>query len=131
MKSGSNLVSEKFIWKQNEVEMLSAASGDSYETQNGRSTYYLRGLSAGSHTLVCRMTALGSDGQEFSAEQRLTVEVVPTDIRNNFWGESKSETQRNLTYYTRRYRKRRTAHSPSAKKTTTVHSTMPPRQATR
>lgn len=99
VKSGSNLVSEKFIWKQNEVEMLSAASGDSYETQNGRSTYYLRGLSAGSHTLVCRMTALGSDGQEFSAEQQLTVEVVPTDIRNNFWGESKSETQRNLTYY--------------------------------
>ena len=73
VKSGSNLVSEKFIWKQNEVEMLSAASGDSYETQNGRSTYYLRGLSAGSHTLVCRMTALGSDGQEFSAKQQLTV----------------------------------------------------------
>lgn len=41
----------------------------------------------------------GSDGQEFSAEQQLTVEVVPTDIRNNFWGESKAETQRNLTYY--------------------------------
>lgn len=73
VKSGSNLVSEKFIWKQNEVEMLAAASGDSYETQNGRSTYCLRGLSAGSHTLVCRMTALGSDGQEFSAEQQLTV----------------------------------------------------------
>lgn len=73
VKSGSNLVSEKFIWKQNEVEMLAAASGDSYETQNGRFTYYLRGLSAGSHTLVCRMTALGSDGQEFSAEQQLTV----------------------------------------------------------
>lgn len=73
VKSGSNLVSEKFIWKQNEVEMLSAASGDSYETQNGRFTYYLRGLRAGSHTLVCRMTALGSDGQEFSAEQQLTV----------------------------------------------------------
>lgn len=73
VKSGSNLVSEKFIWKQNEVEMLAAASGDSYETQNGCSTYYLHGLSAGSHTLVCRMTALGSDGQEFSAEQQLTV----------------------------------------------------------
>lgn len=73
VKSGSNLVSEKFIWKQNEVEMLSAASGDSYETQNGRSTYYLHGLRAGNHTLVCRMTALGSDGQEFSAEQQLTV----------------------------------------------------------
>ena len=61
VKSGSNLVSEKFIWKQNEVEMLSAASGDSFETQNGRSTYYLHGLRAGSHTLVCRMTALGRD----------------------------------------------------------------------
>lgn len=73
VKSGSNLVSEKFIWKQNEVEMLSAASGDSFETQNGRFTYYLHGLRAGSHTLVCRMTALGSDGQEFSAEQQLTV----------------------------------------------------------
>lgn len=73
VKSGSNLVSEKFIWKQNEVEMLAAASGDSYETQNGRSTYYLHGLRAGSHTLVCRMTATGSDGQEFSAEQQLTV----------------------------------------------------------
>lgn len=73
VKSGSNLVSEKFIWKQNEVEMLAAASGDSFETQNGRSTYYLHGLRAGSHTLVCRMTATGSDGQEFSAEQQLTV----------------------------------------------------------
>ena len=70
VKSDSSLVSEKFIWQQNEVEMLSAASGDSYETQNGHSTYYLR---AGSHTSVCRMTALGSDGQEFSAKQQLTV----------------------------------------------------------
>lgn len=25
--------------------------------------------------------------------------MVPTDIRNNFWSESKAETQRNLTYY--------------------------------
>lgn len=130
VKSGSNLVSEKFIWQQNEVETLSAASGDSYETQNGRSTYYLRGLSAGSHTLVCRMTALGSDGQEFSAEQQLTVEVVPTDIRNNFWGESKSETQRNLTYY-KTLQEEADGSSPSAKKTTTVHSTTLPRQTTR
>lgn len=97
--SGSNLYDEKFYWEKGGTEDLSSLR-DQYETKDGISSYYMQGMKAGKHTLVCKMAAVGNDGQQYTAEKTFTVEIVPTDIRNNFWGETQEETRRNLTYYT-------------------------------
>lgn len=92
---GENLRDEKIYWEKSEFTL----PVDKTEMKDGKLYYYVRGLKAGNHTLACKMHAYGMDGQEYSSVQEIQVNVKATDIRNNYWGESKEETRRNLQYY--------------------------------
>lgn len=92
---GENVGDEKVYWEKAEFTL----PVDKTEMKDGKLYYYVRGLKAGSHTLACKMHAYGMDGQEYSLVQEIQVNVKATDIRNNYWGESKEETRRNLQYY--------------------------------
>lgn len=97
--SGNHLLKEDVFWEGGNINVFNPSASDQYKTQDGTSTYYLHGFTPGTHTLTCEMTSIGEDGQQHSSTRNINVQVVATDIRNNFWGESKDETRRNLTYY--------------------------------
>lgn len=94
---GKNVASETVYWEN--AEGITSLHPDKTEMKDGKSYYYVSGLTAGEHTLTCKLSARGMDGKDYSSSQVIQVHVKATDIRNNYWGESKEETRHNLQYY--------------------------------
>ncbi len=100
VSQGKNMIDEKIYWESPEIVIL-----DKPEIKDGKSYLHLRGFKAGKHTLTCNLRAIGMDGQDYLLTEEIQVDVKATDIRNNYWGESKEETRRNLQYYSSFYEK--------------------------
>ena len=69
------------------------------EVENEAVSFTVRGLPAGDHTYTFSISSTGKDGKVHTQEKSIVVTVNPTDIRNNYWGETIDETWDNLSSY--------------------------------
>lgn len=94
---GHNLNEEHISWESPQILILGEA-----EIKDGKSHVYVKGLKAGDYTVTCNLRANGIDEKTYEVTKEIQVHVKATDIRNNYWGDSKEETLRNLQYYSSR-----------------------------
>ena len=74
------------------------------EAVNGKISYTVQGVAAGTYTFKFQVRSIGQDAQIHNEEKSITVTVSPTDIRNNYWGDTVDETWNNLSNYSTRQR---------------------------
>lgn len=74
-----------------------------YMIDNNTIRLHINGLKTGEHQVLCQV--ISYDGATTIAQKSITVNVLPSDVRTSFWGESLEDTKRsvNLTLVNEEY----------------------------
>lgn len=94
-ENGSNLLNEEFFFlKDNGLP-------ERAEIKDGKMSVSLYFTKPGKHTLTFRARNIGNFGGGTNKDVETTkeIDIVASDIRCNFWGETREETLRNLEHY--------------------------------